>query len=312
MHVPVLAGPALGWLRVRDDGVYVDCTVGAGGHAALIAEQARRGRVLALDRDNVAVQAARARLASYPQATVLHRNYAELAAVLEELGIERVDGVLIDAGLSSMQLDTAERGFSFQRRGPLDMRMNPDQGQTARDWLHTTPEGDIARVLREYGDLKPARRIARAIVARRERGEVETTDDLAAAVKEALPHVTAQPEETRTVFQAVRMAVNEELRWLEQGVAAALDCLAPGGRFVAITFHSGEDRVVKQHLQRASRPQRELFPDGRVKAVHPPTMKILTPTPVRPTVEEIAENPRAASARLRAAERLAEYDGGSR
>ncbi|MEX2016012.1 MAG: 16S rRNA (cytosine(1402)-N(4))-methyltransferase RsmH, partial [Candidatus Hydrogenedentales bacterium] len=234
------------------------------------------------------------------------RNYAELAAVLEELGIERVDGALIDAGLSSMQLDTAERGFSFQRRGPLDMRMNPEQGETAHDWLHTTPEDEMVRVLREYGDLKPARRIARAIMARRERGALETTDHLAAAVKEALPHVTAQPEETRTVFQAVRMAVNEELRWLEAGVAAALECLAPGGRFVAITFHSGEDRVVKQHLQRASRPRRELHPDGRVKAVHPPTIRILTPSPVRPTEEEIAANPRAASARLRAAERLTE------
>jgi 16S rRNA (cytosine1402-N4)-methyltransferase len=304
VHVPVLAGAALGWLRIRDDGVYVDGTAGAGGHSALIAERIPRGRLIALDRDPAAVEAARARLREFANVEVRHRNYGERAAVLAERGIEGVDGVLLDAGLSSMQIDDGARGFSFQEEGPLDMRMDPSAGPTAATYLARVDESELSRVLREYGDVGPSRRIAAAIVARRHRNALRTTRDLAAAVEEALDFVRGTPEEVRTVFQAIRMAVNEELTWLERGLHDAVAALRPGGRLVAIAFHSGEDRVVKNVLRDASRPRRELYPDGRVRVVHPPLMRVLTPKPVTPDAEETRANPRAHSARLRAAERV--------
>jgi 16S rRNA (cytosine1402-N4)-methyltransferase len=303
-HVPVLAPEAIAWLRIREDGTYVDCTAGAGGHASLIAERNPRGRLIALDRDPLAVARAQARLAEYPHATVLHRNYSELSQVLSETGIERVDGVLIDAGLSSMQLNDPQRGFAFQEEGPLDMRMDTSRGPTAAEFLAGVDEHELARLLKEYGDVRPARRIAAAIAARRRRGALKTTRDLVEAVSEALPFVHGVPDETRTVFQTVRMAVNEELQGLELAIRAAVDALAPGGRLVAIAFHSGEDRIVKNVLRDAARTERELFPDGRVRRVIPPRLKVLTPTPVTPGMEEVRANPRAHSAKLRAAERL--------
>jgi 16S rRNA (cytosine1402-N4)-methyltransferase len=306
MHVPVLAAEVLHWLNLKSDGIYVDCTAGAGGHAALIAERIPRGRLVALDRDPTAADLARTRLAEYPGAEVVHANYARLGEVLSERGLDAVDGVLLDAGLSSMQIDTAERGFSFQEEGPLDMRMDTSQGPTAAEYLAMVDEAELARVLKEYGDVGPSRRIASAIVARRRRGQMQTTRDLAEAVGEALSFVRGTPEETRTVFQAVRMAVNDELLSLARGLEQAVAALRPGGRLVVIAFHSGEDRVVKNVLRDGARVRRELHPDGRVRAVHPPLLRILTPKPVTPTADEVRSNPRAHSARLRAAERLGE------
>lgn len=304
MHTPVLAGPALEFLRVRENGTYVDCTAGAGGHTALIAARLNEGTVIALDRDEGAVKLARARLKSFPMASVLHRNYGELAAVLAELGIDQVDGILIDAGMSSMQLDDADRGFSLQRQGPLDMRMDRSAGPTAADFLAAVDEVELVRILKEYGDLRKARAIARAIVKRREKEPLKTTQDLAKAVSDVFHFVQGVPEETRTVFQAIRIAVNDEFRWLEAGARQAISLLAPGGRFVGISFHSGEDRILKNVLREASRPRRILKPDGRIEKTIPPTVKLLTPKPVTPSTEEIQANPRAHSARLRAAERL--------
>ncbi|MCC6143113.1 MAG: 16S rRNA (cytosine(1402)-N(4))-methyltransferase RsmH [Candidatus Hydrogenedentes bacterium] len=305
-HVPVLAGPALEFLRVRPDGCYVDCTAGAGGHSALIAARLTTGRLIALDRDPLGVELTRERLRTVESATVLLRNYAELADVLHEHHTARVDGVLLDAGLSSMQIDDPDRGFSFQSDGPLDMRMSPQESETAAAFLPRVTEDELVRALREYGDLRQAGRIARAIISRREQGALQRTGDLRDAVKEALPFVKGVPEEVRTVFQAVRIALNQELRWLEDGVRQAIDALAPGGRFVAITFHSGEDRVVKNLLRDAGRPQRLLHPDGRVRQVIPPRVRVLTPSPVVADDEETRVNPRAKSAKLRAVERLPE------
>jgi len=305
VHVPVLAGPAITWLRVREDGVYVDCTAGAGGHAVLIAERLITGRLIALDRDPVAVKMAAEQLAPYGCATVLRRNYANLAAVLAELGVPEVQGVLLDAGVSTMQLDDAARGFSLEKDGPLDMRMDPTQGPTAAEFLATTDEERLARVLKQYGDLKRPRRIASAIIGRCREGRLETTRDLFEAVHAALPFVRGVPEETRLVFQAIRIAVNEELRWLESTLVQAIDRLAPGGRLVAISFHSGEDRLVKNAMRDAARVRREFRPDGRIASETPPRLRLLTPKPIRPTSEEIRMNPRARSAKLRAAERLA-------
>lgn len=303
-HVPVLEGPALEWLRVRGDGVYVDCTAGAGGHSESIARRLTTGRLISFDRDAGALERVRTRLVGFANAEVVHANYGELAAVLNRMGVNSVDGVLLDAGLSSVQLDDAERGFSFQADGPLDMRMDTSQGLPAAEFLAGVREPELTRILREYGDVAPARRIAQAIVQRSQRGRLETTGDLREAVREALPFVTGDPDEIRTVFQSIRMAVNDELRWLRVGIEQAIRVLAPGGRLVAIAFHSGEDRVIKNALRDASRPMRELHPDGRVKTTIPAIIKILTPKPLTPGEDEVRANPRSHSARLRAAERL--------
>jgi len=309
MHIPVMAEAALAWLAVRPDGVYIDCTAGAGGHSERIARQLNpdSGRLIALDRDPSAVALTQERLAPFACAGVLHRPYAELADVAREEGLPPLDGVLIDAGVSSMQLDTASRGFSFQADGPLDMRMDPERGEPASVWLATVDEDDLVHILRRYGDVRPAGRIAKAVKRRAGEQRLNSTRDLAEAVGEALNVKGRDPEETRMVFQAVRIAVNEELEQLTQAVEAAVELLAPGGRLVVLSFHSGEDRVVKDRLRAEGRPHRELHPDGRVKAVRQPRLKVLTPKPERPTADEIAQNARAASARLRAAERLPEY-----
>lgn len=303
-HVPVLAGLALELLRVRKGGTYVDATVGPGGHARLIAAALEGGRLICLDRDPYSVEVARERLSSFDSVTVLHRNYGELSQVLEDFGLEEVDGILFDCGFSSLQLDNPRRGFSFQEDGPLDMRLDPTTGRTAADYLACVGEQELVSVLKTCGDVRPARRIAKAIMKRRQAGALQTTRDLAQAVAEALDFVRGVPEETRTVFQSIRVAVNDEFRWLEAGMQQAIDALAPGGRLVAISFNSTEDRIVKNALREASRIRRELHPDGRVRATLKPRVKILTRKPVQPGEDEVRRNPRSHSARLRAAQRL--------
>lgn len=184
------------------------------------------------------------------------------------------------------------------------MRMDTDAPTTARAYLASVAEDELKQVLRDYGDLKKARALARAIVRQRDQGRMNTTSDLVAAVSEVFDFVSGVPEETRTVFQAIRIAVNEELDSLQEGLNQAIDLLAPEGRIVAISFHSGEDRIVKNTLRAASRKRTELHPDGRIKDTFPPTLKLLTPKPALPSAEEAAENPRARSAKLRAAERV--------
>lgn len=304
LHIPVLAQEAVDWLELKPDGTYVDCTAGAGGHSALIAAGLVTGRLLALDRDLNAVKLARERLAPWPTATVVHANYAKLREVLAEAGVMEVDGILLDAGVSSMQIDAPERGFSFQQPGPLDMRMDTGSPGSAREYLATVSEERLAEILRTYGDLRTARRIARAIVQRRQAGTLESTADLAAAVGEAFPALKYAPDEVRTVFQAVRIAVNDELAHLESGVRQALDALAPGGRLVVISFHSGEDRVVKQLFAEYGRRRREFYPDGRVKATVEPVHRVLTAKPVVPGESEMRANPRSKSAKMRVAERM--------
>lgn len=303
LHIPVMAEEALHWLSVRPEGMYVDGTAGAGGHASLIAAHLTGGRLLALDRDPSAVAIAGERLREFPCATVHHANYAEMASVLAEAGIPGVDGVLIDAGCSSMQIDTAGRGFSFQEDGPLDMRMNPEAGEAAATLLRRWSREEIESILRDYGDVGPAGRIATAIKEAAHGGRLETTHELVAAVKAALPFLSETPDEVRTVFQAIRIAVNDELSGLRRGVESAIECLNPGGRLVVISFHSGEDRIVKQAMRDASRKRHTLHPDGRVKATEAARLKVLTPGPVEAGPVECARNPRAKSARLRAGER---------
>lgn len=311
VHIPVLPGPVMKWLDVRQGGTYLDCTAGLGGHSALIAGAlAGTGRLIALDRDRGSVELARERLSPHRNVTVIHRNYGELQDVLAELNIAGVDGILIDAGLSSMQLDSPERGFSFQEEGELDMRMNRSQGMTAQQYLATVDEAELARVLRTHGDVGPARRIAAAIVKRSRESRMNSTKDLAQAVSEALPFAKSTPDETRTCFQAIRIVTNDEIRWLESGLRQALDALNPRGRLTVLSFHSGEDTIAKNVLREASRTQHDRHPDGRTRSVTPPRVKLLTRKPVQADEEECRVNPRARSAKLRAVERL-EHGGAS-
>ena len=306
MHVSVLPDEAMTWLNIRGDGVYVDATAGAGGHTArILAALKPEGRVIALDRDPAAVATVRERFSDSAQVTVLHANYGGLKEVLDGIGVDAIDGLLIDAGVSSMQIDQGDRGFSFQEDGPLDMRMNTASGVTAAAWLATVSEADLAAVLKQYGDIRRAKTVARHILERRAESKLNTTRDLADAVADAFPFVTGMPDETRQVFQAIRMAVNDELTNLERGLQAGIDALNPGGRLVAIAFHSGEDRIIKNVLRASSRVERIRHPDGREKSSRPATVKILTAKPIVPGDAELRRNPRAQSAKLRAAEKLA-------
>lgn len=303
-HEPVMADEVMEVLRVRPEGTYCDLTVGLGGHAVRIARQLTSGRLIALDRDPYAVEIAQRRLASFAQVSVVHANYSRLSEILESFGITSVAGILLDAGVSSMQLDDAGRGFSFQQDGPLDMRMDTTEAVNALEWLERATAHEVEDVLRRYGDVGPAKRIAREITRRRDAGHLKRTADLAEAVGDALSFVHGAPAEIRTVFMALRMAVNAELQHMEAGLQAAVKVLAPGGRLVAITFHSGEDRLVKNRLRAYSRTSVHRLPDGRDREKHPPLLRLLTVKPLLPSLDEQKRNPRSQSARMRAAERL--------
>ena len=285
--------------------VAIDCTLGQAGHARQILERITPGgRLLGIDRDPAAVDAAKMSLAPYgPAAVVAHGRFSELRSISPEHGFEKADLVLFDFGLSSNQIDDPERGFSFQREGPLDMRMDPASGLSASKIVNESDAREIERILREYGEERWARRIAQFIVARR---PLRTTRDLAQAVEAAIPR-KAWPRDinvsTRT-FQGLRIAVNDELGEIEKGLRAALTTLKPGGRMATISFHSLEDRLVKSFFNVESKdcicpPQQPVCTCG-----HRATLRIITRRPVRPSDQEVASNPRARSARLRVAEKI--------
>jgi len=292
-------------LQPRAGAVAIDCTLGQAGHARQILERITPGgRLLGIDRDPAAVQAAQESLASFGNATVLvHGRFSELGAMAAQHGFVPADLILFDFGLSSTQIDDPERGFSFRSGGPLDMRMDTGETLTAAAIVNTYDVAEIERILREYGEERWARRIAQFIVARR---PLRTTLDLASAVESAIPR-GAWPRDihvaTRT-FQAVRIAVNDELGEIEQGLRAALSTLKPGGRMATISFHSLEDRLVKSFFNVESKdcicpPQQPVCTCG-----HRASLRIVTRHVVRPSEEEVAANPRARSARLRAAEKI--------
>lgn len=296
-------------LAVRDDGNYIDATFGRGGHArALLERLGAEGRLIALDQDPVAVAAARE--LHDDRVTVLQRSFEDLEAVAAELQLKgHVQGVLMDLGVSSPQLDDPERGFSFRHQGPLDMRMNPGGGPSAADWLNRADEGEIRRVLREYGEEPRAGRIARAIVQRRAEAPLRTTHDLAELVTAAVPAPKRRPGKpalhpATRVFQAVRIHINRELEALEAALPAALEVLAIGGRLAVISFHSLEDRRVKRFIRDQSRgdpyPPDLPVPDSALHRRLRPVGKA-----VRASEAEMESNPRARSAVLRVAEKLA-------
>ncbi len=288
MHLSVLLAQSLEYLAIRPDGIYVDATFGAGGHSRAILQRLSGGRLIAIDADPEAVD--RARAIDDRAFTFVPANFSELRRVLDECGIELVDGVLFDLGVSSMQLDDAQRGFSFRESAPLDMRMNPYTGRSAYDILATASERELADIFFNYGEERAARRIAHAIVERRNEGRLpKTTVELAAMISGVVhrPGRRERIHPATRVFQALRIAVNDELGVLREGLNAAIGRLCTAGRVVAISFHSLEDRIVKQTFRGDER------------------LDILTKKPVVPDEAEMAENPRARSSKLRAAQRKA-------
>jgi 16S rRNA (cytosine1402-N4)-methyltransferase len=285
--------------------VHIDATVGLGGHAEAVLAAHPRLTLVGMDRDPEALALARARLAAY-QARVhlVHAVYDQLAEVLAQLGFDRVDGVLFDLGVSSLQLDAAARGFAYAREAPLDMRMDPEQELTAEQVVNTYPAGGLARVLRTYGEERFAARIAAAIVRERQRDRLTSTLRLAELVREAIPAAARRRggHPAKRTFQALRIEVNGELAALERALPRALDALAPGGRIVVLSYHSLEDRITKRALAERARSSAPVdlpvVPPGTA-----PTLRLLTRGAEQPSAQEVAANPRAASARLRAAER---------
>ncbi len=308
-HVPVLLARTLDLLGPAVDApgaVVLDATLGLGGHSAALLERFDTLRLVGLDRDPRALEIAADRLAPYGErATLVHAVYDELAAVLSRLGVGRVQGVLFDLGVSSMQLDEAARGFAYAQDAPLDMRMDQSRGTTAADVVNTYPAAQLAKVLKEYGDERFARRIADAVVREREREPFTGTARLAELVRTAIPAATRRTggHPAKRTFQALRIEVNGELDALAAALPAALDALAVAGRIVVMSYQSLEDRMVKRTLVAgaASTAPRDL---PVVPPEHQPVLRLLTRGAETASAEEVAANPRAASVRLRAAERL--------
>ena len=310
-HTPVLLERAVEELKVRADGVYVDCTFGRGGHSrAILARLGSRGRLIALDRDPEAVEAGQAiRDARF---TMLHGAFSSLGALLEARGIERVNGILLDVGVSSPQLENAERGFSFRTDAPLDMRMDPSRGVMASQWLAGASEREIGEVIRNYGEERFAKQIAAAIVAARARGPLATTRQLAAIVAQAVPTREPRQDPATRTFQAIRIHINQELEELSLVLPQCVELLAPAGRLVVVSFHSLEDRIVKrllrQHATSDAPPPRVPV---RARDIAPPRLKLVGRAQ-HPSAAEIAANPRARSAVMRVAERSGSGDTGGR
>ena len=307
-HRPVLLKETLKFLVPERGGLFIDCTVGLGGHSEAVLTSSPDTRILGLDLDPAALEYSRQRLAPFGERfRAVQSNFRNIETVMREAGESDAAGILVDLGVSSLQFDSPERGFSFRFNAPLDMRMDPTSGPTAADLLQLLPEAEIARIIFEFGEERHSRRIARRIVERREQGEpVTTTAELAELVRFAVGVGRKRQQihpATRT-FQALRIAVNNELDELGEFVGTAVDLLAPEGRFVAISFHSLEDRIVKRELRRLSGhcecpPRLPVCSCGARKAI-----EILTRRPVTPTDREVEENPRARSAKLRAARKL--------
>ena len=303
-HQSVLLEEALESLNIRPSGIYIDATFGRGGHSRAILQQLNdEGRLIAFDQDPEAVEFAKQQFADEPRFTIEHCNFNQVADVIERYGLTgKIDGVLMDLGVSSPHLDDAERGFSFMRSGPLDMRMDTSQGETAAQWLARVKPADLINVLKRYGEEKFAKRIATAIVDTRAEREITETGDLAEIISNAIPVKEKHKHPATRSFQAIRIYINQELQAIEQGLKGAVSVLAKGGRLSVISFHSLEDRIVKRFMRDiSSRPK---LPAGL------PVMEAdievpfrLVSKPIVASAEELDVNPRSRSARLRVLER---------
>ncbi len=306
-HKSVLLDECIEALKLRPDGIYLDGTLGGAGHSYEIARRLTTGRLIGVDRDAVALKAAAERLAPFAsRVTTVHSNFSELDHILEELGIDAVDGMLFDLGVSSPQLDDAQRGFSYMADAPLDMRMNKDDTLTAAEVVNLRSQDELRRILYEYGEERYAPQIAAAIVRRREKAPIRTTLELVEVIRSAMPPQALREKQhpAKRSFQAIRIAVNDELGAVSKLMRTAFARLKPGGRLAVITFHSLEDRIVKSEMQLAAHgctcpPEFPVCVCGKT-----PLIRIVTRKPIVSGARELEENPRARSAKLRVAEKL--------
>ena len=306
-HVSVLLEECIDGLNIKPDGIYVDGTLGGAGHSSQIAKRLTTGRLIGIDRDPVALKAAGERLAPYAdRVTLVHSNFCEIAQVLKDLGIDGVDGILLDLGVSSPQLDDAERGFSYMNDAPLDMRMNGEDALSAYEVVNTWSYEELRRILFDYGEERYAPRIADAICRRREEKPIRTTLELVDIIRSAMPAAALREKQhpAKRSFQAIRIAVNDELGSVETVMRDAIPCLNPGGRLAIITFHSLEDRIVKNGMAEAAKgctcpPSFPVCVCGKK-----PKVKLISRKPIVSGNEELERNPRARSAKLRICEKL--------
>ena len=306
-HISVLLNEVLDGLSIKPDGIYVDGTLGGAGHSLEIVKRLRNGKLIGIDQDPAALEKSKEVLADYMDRVILvHSNYSDIKRVLREIGFDKVDGILLDLGVSSHQLDTEERGFSHNKDAPLDMRMDTTGRFTAWDVVNTYSEGELEKILLEYGEEKWARRIAQFIVNERQEKTIDTTFELVSVIKKAIPKKVRMEghHPAKKTFQAIRIEVNRELEVLTGAITDMVECLNPGGRLAIITFHSLEDRIVKEAFK-------ELYKD----CICPPELPkcvcdkrreidIITRKPLTPSKEELEYNPRSRSAKLRVAERI--------
>lgn len=306
-HYSVLLNESIEGLAIKEDGIYIDATAGGGGHSLEIAKRLTTGKLIAIDRDDVAIEACRKRLADYLDRVILVKsNFSNVQSIVESLNIESVNGAIIDLGVSSCQLDTAERGFSYMQNAPLDMRMDREDKLTAWDVVNTYSEAQLKEILYKYGEENFAPRIAHSIVTKRMDKTIDTTGELADIVRASMPVKAAMAagHPAKRTFQAIRIEVNGELDIIEPTVRALSGILAPGGRLSVITFHSLEDRIVKNTIADLSRgcvcpPDFPVCVCGRK-----PIMRAINKKPILPSEKELSENSRSKSAKLRVAEKL--------
>ncbi len=303
-HKPVLVREVVRALQITTDGIYIDATFGRGGHSReILRSLGTQGKLIAIDADPEAVRQARSSFEDDPRVTALQDRFAHLKQIADALSVTgRVDGVLFDLGISSPQVDDPRRGFGFRQNGPLDMRMDPSRGVSAREWLETVSVGQLEQVIREFGEERYARRIAHAIANTRREQSIVNTADLVKIIERAVPRADPHKHPATRTFQAIRMFINEELEQLRQALPQAVELLRAGGRLVVISFHSLEDRLVKRFLRAESRgdpfPPDFPIPHHRLR----PRLRVVD-KPIRPGEDEIRENPRARSAIMRVAER---------
>ncbi|WP_434564303.1 16S rRNA (cytosine(1402)-N(4))-methyltransferase RsmH [Thermoanaerobacterium thermosaccharolyticum] len=304
-HESVLLNETIEYLKVKPDGVYVDGTLGGGGHSYEILRRLPRGRLIAIDRDMDALYAASVRLKDFNNVTYVHDNYKNIKNILKNIDIERIDGAILDLGVSSYQLDEVKRGFSYMHDAPLDMRMDKGSALTAEHVVNNYSEDDIARILFDYGEEKWAKRIAKFIVEERKKRPIKTTFQLVDIIKKAVPASKRRtgPHPAKRTFQAIRIEVNDELKGLDSAIDDFIDVMNPNGRIAIITFHSLEDRIVKNMYKKLENPCTcpKNLPCTCGKK---PVIKIITKKPVTPNKEELKTNPRSRSAKLRVAEKL--------
>lgn len=306
IHKSVLLDESIEGLDIKTDGIYVDATLGGGGHTQEILKRATAGKVIGIDQDDYAIERAKEKLKEYSNFIPVKNNFSNIKEVLEDLNIEKIDGIIFDLGVSSFQLDIPERGFSYNYDMPLDMRMDKNQTTTARHIVNGYEEHELSRIIWEYGEEKWAARIAKFIVQEREQEFIETTGQLVSIIKKAIPKQVRQEgsHPAKKTFQAIRIELNRELEILENTMKDAVDCLNVGGRICVITFHSLEDRIIKNAFNDLNKDC--ICPPEFPKCMcdHRRKLKIITRKPVLPSEEELVENRRAHSAKLRIGERV--------